>query len=248
MVRRVLITGATGLLGRAIARHLVEEGWLVVVSSRDESRAEALAADLGNAAEGIAIDFAGPDCGERTAEALAARGLTISHLVNNARSLETLAVGPDGTTAREFFLAELDIDVVQPYRITMALVKHASHRLEAVVNIGSQYGKVAMNPALYAGDVNRMPIQYGVAKAALHHLTRELAARLRPCIRVNCVAFGGFSGRAPDEFVSRYGALHPAGRMLTPEEAGGPVAFLLGPQSSSMTGHVMMADGGWTIW
>ncbi len=86
---------------------------------------------------------------ERISAELAERNLRVTHLINNARSLDALAVGADGTTASEAFLDELEIDVVQPYRLTMVLAEHPAHALRAVVNIGSQYGEVAMNPALY---------------------------------------------------------------------------------------------------
>lgn len=242
-----LVTGATGIVGTAISRHLTDKGWAVAVTSRDQVRAERLASKLGPRSVGLAFDLGAPDAAERISAELAERNLRVTHLINNARSLDALAVGADGTTASEAFLDELEIDVVQPYRLTMVLAEHPAHALRAVVNIGSQYGEVAMNPALYDGVAQHMPIQYGVAKAALHHLTRELASRLAPEIRVNCVAFGGFTGRAPDEFVQCYAGMLPMGRMLAPEEAGGPVAFLLDDDSSAMTGHVLHADGGWSI-
>lgn len=247
----VLITGATGKLGRAITGYLARRGWSLVVTSRDGARAQALSDDLtrnGARAAGISLDLTADGAVEALAENLAAQDIVITHLVNNARSLDTLAVGPDGTTRAQDFRAEFDIDVIQPYRLTMTLANHTAHNLQVVVNIGSQYGQVAPNPALYDGDLAATPVQYGTAKAALHHLTREMAARLAPTIRVNCVAFGGFEGRAPDDFVARYAAMVPNARMLRDTEAGGPVEFLLNEASSAINGHVLVADGGWSIW
>lgn len=249
--KRALITGATGILGRAIAEHLLEHDWNVVVTSRNGCRARDLAEALSGAAgkaSGIDLDLTDHESIESLPDRMIGCDLSITHLVNNARLLEALAVDKDGTTSATHFHTELDVDVVQPYRLTMALAHHKDHVLSGVVNIGSQYGSVAPNPALYGGTLARNPVQYGTAKAALHHLTRELAVRLAPDTRVNCVAFGGFAGRADADFAARYSSMVPAGRMLDPAEAGGPVAFLLDDSSSAVNGHVLVADGGWTAW
>jgi hypothetical protein len=249
--RRVLVTGATGILGRAMAAHLAERGWNIVVTSRDVSRAQALAKDLSHGrgkVSGIDLDLTDQQSVESLPDRMLERDLSVTHLVHNARLFDALAVEEDGTTGVAHFHTELDVDVVQPYRLTMILARHSEHTLTAVVNIGSQYGLVAPNPALYHGNLARSPVQYGTAKAALHHLTRELAVRLAPDTRVNCVAFGEFAGRADADFIRRYSSMVPAARMLAPAEAGGPVAFLLDESSSAVNGHVLVADGGWTAW
>ena len=102
-------------------------------------------------------------------------------------------------------MGELLMDVVVPYELTMALVQHPSSKLESVVNIGSQYGVVAPNLNLYSDPVRESPLHYGVAKAGMGHLTKELAIRLAgQGIRVNCVAYGGVEGRVDDDFKARY--------------------------------------------
>lgn len=248
---RVLVTGATGKLGRQICLELGNHGWELVLASRNLVRAQQLADELaekGLSTHTVALDFSVAGSAEVVVEELASRGLLLTHLVNNARSIDNLAIGRDNITSTESFRAELEIDVIQPYRLTSALACHAKHSLSAVVNIGSQYGLVAPHRSLYGGTLDDSPVQYGTAKAALHHLTRELAVRLAPKVRVNCVAFGGFQGRAPEDFVARYAALVPSRRMLSETEAAGPVIFLLDEASSSVNGHILVADGGWSIW
>ena len=249
MDNTLLLTGATGILGRALARHFTSRGWRVVATSRDPKALEALGADAGKQLVGLAVDLRPATAPRELLRALDERGLCVTHLVNGARSLAGLAIGADGTTGREAFLEEFELDVVVPYELTLALAGSKAHRLRAVVNLGSQYGLVAPNPALYDGSLRSSPVQYGVAKAGVHHLTRELAVRLMPQgIRVNCVAFGGVEGRADAAFRARYAALTPSGRMLTASEIPGPVEFLLGEQSSAVNGQVLVADGGWTLW
>jgi len=252
MTKTVLITGATGTLGSAIARYLAPLGWVLVLTSRDSSRCEPLAAELrdnGAQVHCVSLDLLDAESTETMATRIADLGLCVTHVVSNARSLDALAVGADGLVQSETFLSEVAIDVVAPYRMLMGFALDDRHDLSGVVTIGSQYGEVAPNPTLYNGDLSRSPVQYGVAKAALHHLTRELSVRLAPKVRVNCVAYGGFVGRTDDAFQERYARLAPIGRMLTPADAGGPVAFLLDDAAASaVTGHVLVADGGWSVW
>lgn len=252
MKKVVLLTGGTGKFGRVLVGHLAQTGWHVVATSREQSRVDELVGEVGlepDAITGVAADLQQAGAAQRLADELAARGIAVTHLINNARSMATLAVQADGSTPRDAFMGEFEMDVVVPYELAMSLARSPKHRLKAVVNIGSMYGEVAPNPALYGGTLDRSPIQYGVSKAALHHLTRELAVRLAPQdIRVNCVAFGGVEGRVNDEFLVRYAQLVPSRRMLQEPEIIGPVVFLLDDASSSVNGHVLVADGGWSVW
>jgi len=248
----VVITGATGKLGSAVARHLALLGWRLVLTSREARRCEPLASEL--RAEGatvvtVALDLLDEESSETLAERLADLDIKVTHVVSNARSLDTLKLDQDGLAPTHQFLDEFAIDVVAPYRMLMAFASNTRHDLRGVVTIGSQYGALAPNPALYEGDLIGSPVQYGVAKAALHHLTRELSVRLAPDVRVNCVAYGGFVGRVDEAFQERYARLTPQGRMLTEADAGGPVAFLLDDKAAAaVTGHVLVADGGWSVW
>jgi NAD(P)-dependent dehydrogenase (short-subunit alcohol dehydrogenase family) len=252
MNRTLLLTGGTGKFGKVLVRHFAESGWRVVTTSRAQPRVDSLVSGISSPKgqiTGIAADFSIPGEYQRLVEELTTRGIVITHLVHNARSLETLVVQPDGTTQRDAFVGEFEMDVIVPYELSMCLSRSEAHKLKAVVNIGSMYGEVAPNPALYDGTLDRSPIQYGVSKAALHHLTRELAVRLAPQhIRVNCVAYGGVEGRGDEAFLARYAELVPSRRMLKGPEVIGPVEFLLGDGSSAVNGHVLVADGGWSVW
>lgn len=252
MSKTLLVTGGTGKLGRIFVRHFAEIGWKIVTTSREQSKVDQLVSDIGphkGLVTGIGADLRLPGSSRRLVEELTERGITVTHLLNNARSIETLVVQSDGTTQRNAFVGEFEMDVVVPYELSMCLSRSDGHKLEAVVNIGSMYGEVAPNPTLYEGSLDSSPVQYGVSKAGLHHLTRELAVRLAPRnIRVNCVAFGGVEGRADEAFLARYAQLVPTRRMLEDREVVGPVEFLLGDYSSAVNGHVLVADGGWSVW
>lgn len=252
MIRTVLLTGGTGKFGGVLIRHFTESGWNVVTTSRKQSRIDQLVSNIKaikGQVTGFVVDLQQPSSVAKLVNELTDSGIAITHLVNNARSLETLAVKFDGTTERDTFVGEFEMDVVVPYELTMSLARSEKHKLKSVVNIGSIYGEVSPNPSLYGGSLDRSPIQYGVSKAAVHHLTRELAVRLAPRnVRVNCVAFGGVEGRVDEVFIERYAQLVPSQRMLKEFEVIGPVEFLLSDASSAVNGHVLIADGGWTVW
>ena len=85
---------------------------------------------------------------------------------------------------------EFNLDVVIPYNLVISFAKSSFHELCNVVNVGSMYGIVAPNPSLYDGSLIRSPVQYGVSKAALHHLTKELASAVsRPAYKSKLCCF-----------------------------------------------------------
>lgn len=248
----ILVTGGTGKLGRVLVKYLLQRGYHVVYTSTSDRNLASFHADLGslnNEAIGIIAELSQASGVDKLLHELQTRSISVHHLVNNARRTDTLVVEDDGTTKRKNFIAEFELDVVVPYELCVGLAGTSESALKTVINIGSQYGLVSPNPALYGGTLAASPIQYGVAKAALVHLTKELAVRMADQgIRVNCIAYGGVEGRVDQAFVDRYAQLVPSRRMLTEAEFPGPVAFLLSDASTAVTGQVIVADGGWTAW
>lgn len=250
--RTILITGATGKVGRVLVDHLLDAGDYVLATGRSKNRLDKLVAESAEYSERLStlhVDLLAPNIGEVMLDKLKGLGKFPDGLVNNARDRAYLKTGNHGLVSRGQFVNELTLGVVVPYELTMALALADDSKLGSVVNIGSQYGIVAINPQLYSDQEHESPTHYGVAKAALGQLTRELAVRLSGRgIRVNCVAFGGVEGRVDDAFRQRYAELCPLGRMLKEEELPGPVDFLLSSAGSGITGHVLLVDGGWTAW
>lgn len=252
MTRTILITGGTGKIGRVLVRHFLSAGDRVITTSRTAEGVAALETEFGGEAGcffAVRVDLAtGTGAGDLVAR-LNALGLRPDGLVNNARDVRHLAMQADGSVTRESFAGEFLMDVIVPYELTLALANQEDSRLKSVVNMGSMYGSVAANPSLYDDAARQSPLHYGVCKAAVAHLSRELAVRLADRgIRVNCIAFGGVEGRVDEAFKARYAALVPQRRMLREEEVAGPVDALLSDGFSAMTGHVLAVDGGWGIW
>lgn len=250
--RTILVTGGTGKFGQALVSHFLTAGDCVIATCRTDESLERLRAeypDAGDKLSGIKADLTESGAIATLIDQLNAQDLSPDCLVNNARSISFLKIDQNGLVSRENFANEYLLDVIVPYELTMALMMQKGSQLRRVVNTGSMYGTVAANPHLYTDPIQQSPLQYSVAKAALAHLTKELAVRLAgKDIQVNCVAFGGVEGRVDEAFKQRYAQLCPMGRMLRDDEVVGPVDMLLSDKCSGITGHILAVDGGWGIW
>jgi NAD(P)-dependent dehydrogenase (short-subunit alcohol dehydrogenase family) len=250
--RTILVTGGTGKFGHALVTHFLTAGDRVIATCRSDKSLEKLSVeypDAGDKLSGIKADLTESGAIVALIDQLNAQDLSPDCLVNNARSINFLKIDQNGLVSRENFANEYLLDVIVPYELTMALMMQKGSQLRRVVNIGSMYGTVAANPHLYTDPIQQSPLQYSVAKAALGHLTKELAVRLAgKDIQVNCVAFGGVGGRVDEAFKQRYAQLCPMGRMLRDDEVVGPVDMLLSDKCSGITGHILAVDGGWSIW
>lgn len=251
MKETILITGGTGKFGRQFVKHFAHKGWRVLFTTTCQDNANSLMKKIASdcCLIPLIVDFTQPQAVQDIVKHIQDTGYTINHLVNNARSLVFLQTDSLGQTSREDFLAEYLMDVILPYELSIGLFNTQPNELRTITNIGSQYGVVAANPALYEDYPRESPIQYSVAKAALIHLTKELAVRFSDFdIRVNCIAYGGVRGRVDDSFEARYAKLTPSGRMLSESDLTGPLDFLVSENCKAINGQTIQADGGWTLW
>jgi len=156
--------------------------------------------------------------------------------------------GIEGVDADEF-LRVLDVNtrgvfvVTQVFGSAMAQAGRGS-----IVNIGSLYASVAPIPELYdhmPGFVK--PPAYAASKAGVIALTKYFARLWGPDgVRVNALSPGGVRGGQDDEFLRKYNARVPLGRMAEPEDLTGPLLFLASDASRYLTGHELRVDGGFT--
>ena len=256
MTKTVLITGGTGKVGTQIVQHFFKKGLNIIFIAKEQKETNLLIKkikkiynNLTNQIFGLATNLIKKNFHKKVIELLNDKKISPNYLINCVRNLDFLKIGSDGITQRQEWLGELTLDVIVPYELSMALANQENCKLEHIINISSMYGIVPPNPFLYNKPEIESPIQYGVAKAAQIHLTKELAIRLAPQnIRVNSISFGGIEGRVNEEFKKKYAQLCPLKNMLKKEEIIGAIDFLASNKSVGMTGHNLVVDGGWTVW
>ncbi len=239
--RVAIVTGASRGIGLAVAQRLVDDGAKVVITARKTEALEAAVAELG---EENAAFVAGPadDSGhqdETIAKAIDTFG-GLDFLVNNTGINPTYGrmIDSDLSAGSKIF----DVNVLAA--VSWAQKAYAASLKDnggAIVNIASIAG---LKPAPMIG-------LYGASKAALIHVTEELALELAPTIRVNAVApavvktkfaTALFEGRE-EEVAAGY----PMQRLGRPEDIASVVAFLLSEDAAWLTGQCLTIDGGLTL-
>jgi NAD(P)-dependent dehydrogenase (short-subunit alcohol dehydrogenase family) len=244
--RRALVTGGSRGLGLAFARALGQAGAEVAIVARDS---DANAAAVGALrADGIQVYAVAADLtvAAELEQALASviaqlGGLDI--LVNNAG---TVVHKPALEASDEEWTAVFDLNVKSVWRASVAAARHmVDHGGGSIINVGSMSGLIVNRPQHQA--------PYNASKAAVHHLTRSLAAEWAPYgIRVNAVAPGYVKTElAPvDRPELRRMWIEDAAqqRYAMPEEIAPTVVYLASDASSFMTGSIVVIDGGYTIY
>lgn len=254
--KTVLITGATGYLGSAMASVLAEAGAHVLVNSRSRERCEALAKGLvsaGHSAEPAVFDVTDQRTVDLFFSAYGGRPLHV--LINNAYA------GRGGTIESSHdaaYAGSYAVTVLAAHNLVKAALPVLRKAVQqggdaSVINLATMYALVSPDHRIYGSAHDTNPPFYGAAKAALLQWTRYAACEFGPeGIRVNAISPGPFPAdsaqKGSPELINKLGAKVPLGRIGIADEIKGPALFLASSASSFVNGANIVVDGGWTCW
>src|SRR3981189_2215191 len=247
--KTAVVTGGGQGIGLACTEALAEAGAKVVIADRDPEAAETGRAGLtakGYDAEVITMDVTDSTRVSEVADQLVARHGRIDILVNNAGIARSET--PAERVTDEHWLKVVDVNLNGTFWCCRAFGKHMlAGKSGSIVNIGSMSGFIVNKP--------QEQCYYNASKAAVHHLTKSLAAEWGARgVRVNAVAptyiatpLNAFVKNSPQMYDAWIGGT-PMARMGEVDEIASVVLFLASDAASLMTGSVVLVDGGYTCW
>jgi len=236
----VIVTGGSGLLGKAIVEDIQKKGGVAV--NADITVNTDLAKGL------IHCDITDIASIQQCIDSVTAHYNSLDGLVNNAYPrtqdwglkfedipVDSLRKNVDMQLISTFIFCQKAVGVMKKYGSG------------SIVNMGSIYGVAGPDFTVYNGTDMTSPAAYNAIKGGVINFTRYLASYVgKNNIRVNSVSPGGIFDNQPEVFVNNYERNVPLKRMGKPEDIAPAISFLLSDEAGYITGHNLMVDGGWT--
>jgi NAD(P)-dependent dehydrogenase (short-subunit alcohol dehydrogenase family) len=243
--KTAVVTGSTRGLGRAFARALAEAGANVVIVGRDAAAAEEVRQEIEAIGVGALVVLADVTVRADIENVLARTVETFGRadvLVNNAGAC---IHRPAAEVTDDEWRHVLNVNLDGVWFASQVFGRHMIERGGgSIVNIGSMSASIVNRPQWQPA--------YNASKAAVHHLTRSLAAEWAPShVRVNALAPGymhtDMSPIHEPQYQRYWIEDTPQQRAGEPDELGPAVVFLASEASSFMTGSILTVDGGYSV-
>jgi NAD(P)-dependent dehydrogenase (short-subunit alcohol dehydrogenase family) len=248
--RVAVVTGAGQGIGAACAQALGEAGAAVVVTDMVSDRMDKTVAELrslGIRADGVLLDVTQSGQVDAAAAQIVAEHGRVDILVNNAGVARSDVKAED--TSDDHWRFHMDVNLDGVFWCCRAFGRQMlAQGSGAIVNIGSMSGFIVNKPQPQSF--------YNASKAAVHHLTKSLAAEWGARgVRVNAVAptyietpLTAFGMNESPDMYKTWLEMTPMARVGQPEEIASVVLFLASDAASLLTGSIVLADGGYTCW
>ncbi len=257
----VVITGGAGLLGKEHAKAILKCDGIPIIADSDYENAVKVASELGGLAKAFPIDVTNEDSIIKLLQTLKKEYKQISALINNA-AIDP-KVGTSGLLSSRLeditlssIQNDLNVNLIGAVLCSKIFGQHfALNGGGKILNISSELGLIAPDQRLYEKPglpIDKQPVKpvtYSISKAGLIGLTKYLSTYWpEKGVRANAICPGGVEFNQPIEFKNEIAKRIPLGRMAKPDEYQALVAFLCSDASSYLTGAVISADGGRTVW
>jgi len=247
--RVAFVTGGASGIGLCAVEALAEAGAHVVIADLEQDAIDTAIRGLGAKGyviEGVVMDVTDSAAVSQVADDMFARLGRIDILINNAGIARSEI--PAEEMEDERWLNVLDVNLNGSFWCARAFGRHMlAQGSGSIVNVGSMSGFIVNRPQGQA--------HYNASKAAVHHLTKSLAAEWGARgVRVNAVAptyiatpLNAFADKEAPMY-KRWIDSTPMARLGEPEEVASVIAFLASDAASLMTGSIVLVDGGYSCW
>jgi NAD(P)-dependent dehydrogenase (short-subunit alcohol dehydrogenase family) len=247
--KTVIIVGAAGLIGRSVARALLNAGCRLVLVDKAEEL-PLIAESISNEAIAYDIDILERHAFSELMADLESKNITITAAVNCAypknknygRSLEDVELSD--------FQSNLSMHVGAFFEVMKVLSEYMLRHeiLGSVVNLASIYGVITPRFEIYKGTNMTTPVEYVAIKSAIINLTRYFAKYYQGSgIRFNCISPGGIFDGQDKNFVQAYENFCGRWGLLDSTDLCGAIGFLLSDQSKYINGQNLIVDDGFSL-
>ena len=263
----IIITGATGLLGRKHAEAVACYGGIPILLDLSQDAIDNLVDELNDkykvGATGFVVDITDEEAVKDNANQLVERFGKIDGLVNNAANNPKVEESSDKNFSRleNFPLNIWNDDIAVGLTGAFLCSKYYGEKIAqnpdggSIVNISSDLGLIAPDQRLYKKDgipenlQNVKPVTYSVVKTGLIGLTRYLATYwASQNVRCNALCPGGVENSQPEDFLQKVSIRIPMARLASKDEYQGTLLWMLSDASSYLNGAIIPVDGGRTAW
>lgn len=236
----IVVTGGNGLLGKQMVSTFREQGAVVI------------AADIYFEEKGVddfIIDITDEDSVKKGIATIVENYNQIDGWVNNAYPRTKDWGNKFEDIPLESWRKNVDMHLNGYFLCCQVVLGQMKNQgFGSLINMSSIYGLVGPDFTIYEGTEMTTPAAYAAIKGGLNNFTRYLASYFGAYqIRVNTVSPGGIFDNQPESFVNNYNKKVPMKRMGNPKDIVSAVYFLLTDDSSYVTGHNLVVDGGWSI-
>jgi NAD(P)-dependent dehydrogenase (short-subunit alcohol dehydrogenase family) len=248
--RTILISGAAGRIGSAVAKAIVEQGGTAILMDNDEGKLFELRESLGTERViALICDITNRADLEEKIDIVFNDFDTIDGAVHSAYP-RSAGWGASFENLSENYLAS---DLMSQLGGAIFFSRYILRRFVekkkgSLVHISSIQGVAAPKFDHYEGTSMVSPIEYSAIKSGVIAVTRYLAKYYRgQGVRVNCVSPGGLLDSQPESFITRYRQDCNNKGLLASEDIAGAICFLLGDESKFITGQNIVVDDGWSL-
>lgn len=246
--KTVVLFGGSGLIGREMARALLESEATVCLVDLNPPQNHEFSSEKN--LHFYSCDITDPQACEDTIDKIITDHKQIQVCINSAYPRTADWGERFENIKRDSWKQNVDMQLGSCFSIVQKVAEHMkSHNEGNILLVGSIYGVLGPHFPIYDGLDMTTPAAYSAIKGAIINFTRYLSTYYAPHnIRVNCVSPGGIQDQQPQTFIDNYAKQTPLGRMGKPSEIASTALFLTSDAASYITGQNIMVDGGWTAW